>query len=51
MGVWKNLTGDNTCQINEIIEKHESMINRLKSSELARKIVRKGFIGAIWSSI
>lgn len=51
MGVWQNLTGDNTRQIDEIIEKHENMINNLRSSEIARKIMWKGFIGVLWSSI
>ena len=39
MEVWKNLMGDNTRQINKIIEEHESMINKLKSSDLTREIV------------
>ena len=51
MGVWQNLSGDNTTQIDAIIEKHTKMINRLRSSDMARKIVWKGFIGVLWSSI
>ena len=39
MRVWKKLRKDNKRQINKIIEKHKIMINRLKSSELAKKIV------------
>ena len=51
MGVWQDLTGDNTKQIDSIIEKHENMINTLRASDMARKIVWKGFIGVLWSSI
>ncbi len=51
MGVWQNLTGDNTTQIVAIIEKHSKMISGLRSSDMARKIVWKGFIGVLWSSI
>ena len=43
--------GNNTKYIDEVIEKHESMINKLKASELARIIVWKRFIGVLWSSI
>ena len=49
--VWKKLTGENSKQIDEIIEKLESMINKLKSSELFRNIFWKGFIVVLWSSI
>ena len=49
MGVWQDLTGDNTKQINAIIDKHSKMINKLRASDMARKIVWKGFIGVIWS--
>ena len=51
MGVWQNLTGDNTTQINAIIDKHSKMINRLRSSDMARKIVWKVFIGVLWLSM
>ena len=51
MGVWQDLTGDNTTQIDAIIDKHSKMINKLRSSDMARKIVWKGFIGVLWSSI
>ena len=47
----KNLTGDNTKQINEIIEKHQVIINKIRLSDLARKIVWKGSIGVPHSSI
>ena len=33
MEIWQHLMGDNTRQINRIIEKHKSMINKVKSSE------------------
>ena len=46
-----NLTGDNTKQIDKIIEKHQAMINKIKSSEIRMKIVWKGFIEVVWSSI
>ena len=51
IGVWKNLTGDNKRQINKIIEKHKSMINKIKPFELARMILWKRFMGVIWSYI
>ena len=38
MGVWQHLSGENIKQIYKIIEKHKSMINRLKSLELAKKM-------------
>ena len=37
MGVWQNLSGDNTTQIDAIIEKHTKIINRLRASDMARK--------------
>ena len=49
MRVWQNFTSENTKQIDEIIEKREIMLNKLKSLELARKVVRKGFIKVLWS--
>ena len=44
MGVWQDLTGDNTKHTDAIIEKHETMINNLRVSDMARKIAWKGFI-------
>ena len=37
MGVWQNLTENTTRQIDEIIEKQKTMINNVKSSEIAQK--------------
>ena len=32
MGVWKNLMSNNTTQVDEIIEKYQAMINKIKLS-------------------
>ena len=45
------MTGNNTRQLYEIIEKHETMINNVTSSKIAQKIAWKWFIGVLWSSI
>ena len=51
MCAWQKLTGDNTKQINDIIEKHQAMINKIKFSEIVRKVAWKGFIEVLWSSV
>ena len=51
MGLWHNLTENNTRQIHEITEKHKKIINNIKLSEIAQNIAWKGFIGVLWSSI
>ena len=45
MDMCQDLTGDNTKRIDEIIEKYLAMINNMRSFQLARKMVWKGFIG------
>ena len=47
MGVWQDLTVDNMKKIDAIIDKHSKMINKLRASDMARKIVWKGFIGVL----
>ena len=51
MGVWQEMTGDNTQQVNKLIETHTPAIRRICNSDISRKIAWKGFVGAIWSSL
>ena len=51
MGVWQNLRGDNTKQVKELITKHFPTIHKLATTEMPRRIVWKGFTGALWASV
>ena len=51
MGLLQSLTGDNTRQVEELISKHTPTINKLLTSDMTRRIVWKGFLGAVWSSV
>ena len=51
MGVWQNLIGDNTCQIDALITKHSILIQRVRTSDLSRRVVWRSFLGVLWSSI
>ena len=43
--------GDNATQIDDIIKKHQAMIKETKSSEVAKEIGWKWFMGVLWSLI
>ena len=51
MGVWQNLSGENTRQITELIQKHKELIRRVRTSDLSRRVAWKGFLGVLWASI
>ena len=51
MGVWQDITGDNSHQVQKLIETHAPAIRKITNSDIPRKIAWKGFLGAIWSSI
>ena len=51
MGVWQNLAGDNTSQIEALISKHSLLMQRFRTSYLSRRVVWRGFLGVLWSSI
>ena len=51
MGVWQDITGDNSHQVQKLIETHVSAIRKISNSSISIKIAWKGFLGAIWSSI
>ena len=51
MGVWQNLSGENTKQIEETIKKHLEKIRKIQTSSLEKKVVWRGMIGVIWASM
>ena len=51
MGFWQNLSGENTRQINELIQKHKDSIQKLRTSDLSRRVAWKGLFGVLWESI
>ena len=51
MGVWQNLSGENSKQIEETIKKHLDRIRKIQTSSLEKKVVWRGMIGVIWASM
>ena len=51
MGVWQDIIGDNTQQVQKLIQVHAPAVRKIINSDISRKIAWKVFLGAIWSSI